>query len=185
MFPCCRSWRYLGGSFPRARGDVPCHTHCMHPYVRFSPRTRGCSPSSPSDQTPPHVFPAHAGMFRARFCMPHSIGRFPRARGDVPGNTIILDTPYWFSPRTRGCSPRGIREDFFVCVFPAHAGMFRRVRGCPAGWGCSWVLVMFCCSTGVFPAHAGMFRRTSARVHCRLRFPRARGDVPTPAYSRR
>ena len=83
------------------------------------------------------VFPAYAGMFReARGHVSAHLG-FPRVCGDVPIADSIESTTRAFSPRMRGCSS----EDWHVTVggrvFPAYAGMFRRlddVVPCPAGF---------------------------------------------------
>ena len=111
-----------------------------------------------------------------------------------------------FSPRTRGCSLRLYKDDGPSRVFPAHAGMFRnretlplrprrfpRARGdvptglrdystvntfSPRTRGCSHRPNTTNSIEQVFPAHAGMFREHVHGGFNRLRFPRARGDVP-------
>ena len=93
-----------------------------------------------------------------------------------------------------------------IDVFPAHAGMFLRVkihsssgfcfpraRGdvpdfamatmstdkfSPRTRGCSEVFRMGLQFFQVFPAHAGMFRCYHNTTTPKPRFPRARGDVP-------
>ena len=51
----------------------------------------------------------------------------------------------------------------------------------PRTRGCSVVVIWLAFSAPVFPAHAGMFRQEVTFATVRDRFPRARGDVPTPA----
>ena len=112
-----------------------------------------------------------------------------------------------FSPRTRGCSFSITKTDFEALVFPAHAGMFPKksprviqkicfprargdvpYRAAGTGWverfsprtrGCSEADKAACGVVDVFPAHAGMFLKAEASAIEFLRFPRARGDVPS------
>ena len=111
--------------FPRARGDVPMWCCAGQTPHQFSPRTRGCSPIGIPYPTPYYVFPAHAGMFRIKLAANSTLESFPRARGDVPADSPILDCALAFSPRTRGCSVEMIHTLIIDKVFPAHAGMFR------------------------------------------------------------
>ena len=153
------------------------------------------------------VFPAHAGMFLIAQNGHEVSASFPRARGDVPEAWKGMGLAQKFSPRTRGCSSPHECVPGPPQVFPAHAGMFRdedqlkelvpgfpRARGdvpahtewVPLGhWfsprtrGCSSSAICFLVVCGVFPAHAGMFLDFGAGALSLLRFPRARGDVPT------
>ena len=139
---------------------------------------------------------------------PRSLYGFPRPRGDGPYTVYSMAEAYTVSPPTRGwpcfCDPR------VYCVhgFPAHAGMalypgpqriytrgFPRPRGdgpstaCPArlktpvspptrGWPSVSVLSY---THGIgFPAHAGMAPYGPALVGPAFRFPRPRGDGPSP-----
>ena len=110
--------------FPRARGDVPVNPVLAGNPLRFSPRTRGCSSHQCRTRAPPHVFPAHAGMFLSRTLSREQVSGFPRARGDVPKFFSPKAFQQQFSPRTRGCSPSATSSTHAATVFPAHAGMF-------------------------------------------------------------
>ena len=133
--------------------------------------------------------------------------RFPRMRGDVPGQEASGTEIEMFSPHARGCSSSLNATPVRASVFPACAGMFLwhplvcmctsgfpRMRGdVPIGFpdrhtqvvfspharGCSWQGLDMSSSTQVFPACAGMFPRTWRRFTDSMRFPRMRGDVPT------
>ena len=157
------------------------------------------------------VFPACAGMFRGTTvsrARPHS---FPRVRGDVP---IWCRSMSWmppFSPRARGCSCEKFLAGNDPLVFPACAGMFRRVfcyhggnggfprvRGdvpcfsimkpgarwfSPRARGCSRHAVCPRGRTRVFPACAGMFLGVEHAWGRDQCFPRVRGDVPPSSVS--
>ena len=193
-------------SFPRIRGDVPKSPRVCKPFLMFSPHTRGCSASSASKRIRSFVFPAYAGMFLRCGASPMGLGRFPRIRGDVPSSILHMLNDIKFSPHTRGCSGRHGCFSGYGCVFPAYAGMFRRVvrsffqdarfpriRGdvplsfsvvstskkfSPHTRGCSAVGEGAADCGVVFPAYAGMFRLRSHPKDARGRFPRIRGDVP-------
>ena len=94
----------MKSSFPRARGDVPTPACGGLQNTPFSPRTRGCSRRCAPNEPPNVVFPAHAGMFRESLFRNHWRTSFPRARGDVPGDSYVYHRHPQFSPRTRGCS---------------------------------------------------------------------------------
>ena len=139
-----------------------------------------------------------------------SYPRFPRVRGDVPGNEDTGEELPWFSPRARGCSVLCRYRIRCLPVFPACAGMFRpvsitdtmppcfpRVRGdvpwrdndsaghlpfSPRARGCSRVTAATAPPVLVFPACAGMFRAVMTVVLTVLRFPRVRGDVPVSIW---
>ena len=141
-------------------------------------------------------------MFRSPGRSIRKMTSFPRARGDVPEGAPKVELDCWFSPRTRGCSPRGWLPGSPKGVFPAHAGMFRetwwtitfymnfpRARGdvpliratlrltskfSPRTRGCSFVGECQGRQHRVFPAHAGMFPN-----------PCGGGGVPTvfPAHA--
>ena len=144
MFLAWATGPNMGASFPRARGDVPHRVRIRIARTGFSPRTRGCSRPQLALHILRKVFPAHAGMFlpsrwprrphhrfpRARGDVPPRdlrdprLTRFPRARGDVPFLPARTIPAFWFSPRTRGCSPYVWGGVHWGDVFPAHAGMF-------------------------------------------------------------
>ena len=138
---------------------------------------------------------------------PHVNKCFPRIRGDVPVQLVVLPAQCWFSPHTRGCSP-GVSCAFNSSrVFPAYAGMFPtplggappatcfpRIRGdvpfcccvlrhslafSPHTRGCSHQNLTHTSESSVFPAYAGMFRPRWRLSSHRWSFPRIRGDVPS------
>ena len=94
--------------FPRVCGDVP--ETIMKPFELV------------------RVFPAYAGMFPLRSVGTRSIWSFPRVCGDVPETHVLLHTRRWFSPRMRGCSVCPMAPLNACGVFPAYAGMFRRLE---------------------------------------------------------
>ena len=131
------------------------------------------------------VFPACAGMFLTTTCRRHTRIRFPRMRGDVPGDPWAALSRHQFSPHARGCSAVAGVTKAAAQVFPACAGMFLftphlccpphgfpRMRGdvpctkscngsmirfSPHARGCSALDVLFHVVMHVFPACAGMF----------------------------
>ena len=186
MFPTLTHGLTQLGGFPRARGDVPSLASSGSSGATFSPRTRGCSRCGTAPHQRCEVFPAHAGMFPPSGQPKAAVDGFPRARGDVPPKTQVETPPFQFSPRTRGCSLPILGVDSPPVVFPAHAGMFRRLRGVagqrwcfprargdvpprkiglgystgfsPRTRGCSPGEILPQPIIRVFPAHAGMFR---------------------------
>ena len=152
------------------------------------------------------VFPACAGMFRARPLLARSSRGFPRMRGDVPPIELFSRVQSAFSPHARGCSYRISVRKFRVRVFPACAGMFLpenrrrpgsqrfpRMRGdvpgsgirlwrvpgfSPHARGCSDTIRDLRLALRVFPACAGMFRCYTGNLILNSGFPRMRGDVP-------
>ena len=153
--------------FPRVRGDVP----ASNPQYTYHYR----------------VFPACAGMFLNNGPVEENPSRFPRVRGDVPPARLFNRFGFEFSPRARGCSGREPEQGPRSIVFPACAGMFRRlsrrngvkhsfprVRGDvpPGARSHRW-------NPTVFPACAGMFLELFVKPTGPFCFPRVRGDVPT------
>ena len=116
------------GSFPRVCGDVPTATLDGKTFAVFSPRMRGCSGKSHVILHSRRVFPAYAGMFRHSAKVQVVRRRFPRVCGDVPETHVLLHTRRWFSPRMRGCSVCPMAPLNACGVFPAYAGMFRRLE---------------------------------------------------------
>ena len=107
MFLPLRCSKPLRFGFPRIRGDVPKHI--------------------PQVYCPVLVFPAYAGMFLMWILGVGVWGCFPRIRGDVPAFEGILAAVSQFSPHTRGCSYDSSSSCSRCMVFPAYAGMFRRL----------------------------------------------------------
>ena len=127
MFRRCERQQSGTHSFPRIRGDVPRRRWTKLRRISFSPHTRGCSVFDTHSPRSYLVFPAYAGMFRCRGGGSAVGASFPRIRGDVPQSVEALTHVYGFSPHTRGCS--GHIGDMLeaAAVFPAYAGMFRRL----------------------------------------------------------
>ena len=94
----------LGFRFPRVRGDVPTVPPEYAGEIEFSPRARGCSADTLRKPCPLGVFPACAGMFRAKGERFGFSAGFPRVRGDVPSSVCLHLVVRGFSPRARGCS---------------------------------------------------------------------------------
>ena len=116
-------------SFPRVCGDVPNIARINFDRFTFSPRMRGCSDTGKITKIIIKVFPAYAGMFRARRWPESPCGGFPRVCGDVPLIKQHVPRLVQFSLRMRGCSGKGYVRAHARGVFPAYAGMFR-----PRGW---------------------------------------------------
>ena len=113
--------------FPRIRGDVPRNRETTMGRVQFSPHTRGCSGCRLLAATEVAVFPAYAGMFLWLVVAKLPGGGFPRIRGDVPQVYVLQAKKPGFSPHTRGCSLASSPPFSYIPVFPAYAGMFRRL----------------------------------------------------------
>ena len=124
MFPGFQAAMRNADGFPRVRGDVPTTDIRRTSLAAFSPRARGCSDGYAFRELKVQVFPACAGMFLQ---IPHhrpAAHCFPRVRGDVPLPVLPQRRDRWFSPRARGCSPKGVSNTTTRQVFPACAGMF-------------------------------------------------------------
>ena len=154
------------------------------------------------------VSPAHAGMYRFESGIRKIGAGFPRTRGDVPEIERIKRQRFMFPPHTRGCTSLRFLESSPKPVSPAHAGMYRkktRSTGEPPGFprtrgdvpwsakykpskevfpphtrGCTVVQSALQLQLRVSPAHAGMYPRKAGKRNQPLRFPRTRGDVPSP-----
>ena len=172
--------------FPRVCGDVPMYTGKQFPPREFSPRVRGCSLDTETENHWLQVFPACAGMFLPQSCTTATCLRFPRVCGDVPMYTGKQFPPREFSPRVRGCSCGGQFRLVLGCVFPACAGMFRFNPPSPTN-NASFPRVCGDVPSSpadnnkknlVFPACAGMFLAVVFTVFRHCRFPRVCGDVP-------
>ena len=92
-----------------------------------SPHTRGWTGAHLLRGRTSRVFPAHAGMDRKRR-HPLSIWvRVPRTRGDGPDCKNSSRSCFWCSPHTRGWTGNVTIPKLTAGVFPAHAGMDRRL----------------------------------------------------------
>ena len=113
------------------RGDVPQSLSKRKANTVFSPHARGCSRLRVRRQLRHHVFPACAGMFLLVACLVSYYDCFPRMRGDVPGSTLHPGRGHLFSPHARGCSDPAVIRLPREIVFPACAGMFRKIHAHP------------------------------------------------------
>ena len=109
--------------FPRARGNGPQQRRLPASYHLFSPRAWGwseqCRPPAGADL----VFPARVGMVRPERRPRRHSRRFPRARGDGPGNENLRILQRVFSPRAWGWSEQRRALNAERLVFPARVGM--------------------------------------------------------------
>ena len=191
---------------PRARGGVPIAAQYERTTVLSSPRTRGCTAEWLAREGVSRIVPAHAGVYRAR--RPGVRGRpnRPRARGGVPLFAPGAMKHLPSSPRTRGCTVRGLRQGADPRIVPAHAGVYRparseflggvhrpRARGgvptirlpprsefksSPRTRGCTAERARLRASVPIVPAHAGVYRRRDSCPGRQGHRPRARGGVP-------
>ena len=197
-----------GRRFPRPRGDGPELGFLAPFFDAVSPPTRGWTHHLQRQRMRRQGFPAHAGMdLRRPHCRPRRTG-FPRPRGDGPYAEDYVRRFGGVSPPTRGWTLFLLLGADRVLGFPAHAGMDRklgilRLRGCgfprPRGDGPTlrlistsirpvspptrgWTVIADGALQGQrgFPAHAGMDLRSGGDTGRRSRFPRPRGDGPSP-----
>jgi len=194
--------------FPRARGDAPSGSSACEIGRMVPPRTRGCTSRLPAARPPASGSPAHAGMHPTERLEVLKQLRFPRARGDAPLLGETWPDPAVVPPRTRGCTLGKAGRPTLPGGSPAHAGMHpRRVRPCqrsirfprargdapseakssessaevpPRTRGCTPIAEGRGQAVGGSPAHAGMHPPRCRRPPGRRRFPRARGDAPSP-----
>ena len=90
--------------FPRIRGDDPCLPATSSVLDRFSPYSRGWSPSDRVGTTNQLIFPVFAGMVPARHGDITIDRNFPRIRGDGPELMEVMGIKSKFSPYSRGWS---------------------------------------------------------------------------------
>ena len=201
------------GRFPRPRGDGPQHGRRGRTRGRVSPPTRGWTCVGQRCRGLRYGFPAHAGMDLWTLVRRCFAGRFPRPRGDGPYRHRQIDVGPAVSPPTRGWTRLDLRVPRLHVGFPAHAGMdlvpsgqtnsearFPRPRGDgprvrraadreamvsppTRGWTGDQPLQYF--YLWGFPAHAGMDLSEREGGWQSYRFPRPRGDGPSPALHRR
>ena len=157
--------------------------------IAVSPHTRGWTRARVSDVRRQTGFPAHAGMDLAHVARRAYRDGFPRTRGDGPLGHLPTHLKPQVSPHTRGWT----RDDRGPVLLPAG---FPRTRGdgprttspssrmewvSPHTRGWTRVGVVGSDSEKGFPAHAGMDPPTAGVVDRQGRFPRTRGDGPSPA----
>ena len=171
-----------------------------------SPPTRGWTVALAVPVLAAVGFPAHAGMDPAHRDDMSLPLRFPRPRGDGPGDSVRNSAVRVVSPPTRGWTRPSRQRPARARGFPAHAGMDpsgraprARPRGFPRprgdgpgkaavqrdnqtvspptrGWTSSLTSQNYI-EPG-FPAHAGMDPPCSHARRSPSRFPRPRGDGP-------
>ena len=108
---------------PRIRGDGPSKYGEWLFNWKFSPYSRGWSPSGSRSILPLSILPVFAGMVPFRVTQHLTLVNSPRIRGDGPTShkmTSLLDR---FSPYSRGWSLVNLLEDFTVRILPVFAGM--------------------------------------------------------------
>ncbi len=96
---------------PRARGDGPSAGFLVTIAPGCSPRTRGWSPPDATLRRCAYLLPAHAGMVPTRRRSGRAGTPAPRARGDGPGGQAPSGESITCSPRTRGWSLFGKKEN--------------------------------------------------------------------------
>ena len=120
MFDCPHQATF---NFPRIRGDDPCLPATSSVLDRFSPYSRGWSPSDRVGTTNQLIFPVFAGMVPARHGDITIDRNFPRIRGDGPELMEVMGIKSKFSPYSRGWS---LPDRWFLItqrIFPVFAGM--------------------------------------------------------------
>ncbi len=112
---------------PRLRGDGPVRSSNLAKDLPCSPPTRGWTGGYLVDGHLDPVFPAYAGMDRGTGYRCPIQARVPRLRGDGPQGVKGEGRFGACSPPTRGWTGGGRAEDGQRAVFPAYAGMDRRL----------------------------------------------------------
>ena len=195
--------------FPRTRGDGPAQDGGQPGRLLFPPHSRGWTLIKPRHEPAALVSPALAGMDRSSRASGSGSSCFPRTRGDGPLTVPTGAIPTQFPPHSRGWTRRASRRMNAARVSPALAGMdrsgrpgafpwsrFPRTRGdgpwsqrtCrrmsefpPHSRGWTAQVRGDHCYFTVSPALAGMDRFRLCSGTSRSRFPRTRGDGPSPA----
>ena len=92
--------------------------------VKFSPRTWGCTLQGNLKPSSATVFPTHVGVYLAEKLEKDLFEGFPHARGGVPYMFHPFEKPSPFSPRTWGCTVKGVGSGPIAQVFPTHVGVY-------------------------------------------------------------
>ncbi len=191
---------------PRACGDAPLDHAVSPPTTTCSPRMRGCTGRVLRAECLLALFPAHAGMHRARTIARCLASTVPRACGDAPALTPSIARTQGCSPRMRGCTGPEDQAGDLAGLFPAHAGMHRPASSSPAAStavpracgdaprsldrlhgvhpcsprmrGCTDMVDADLRDAQLFPAHAGMHRMAARGEGPCVSVPRACGDAP-------
>ncbi len=132
VFPACAGMDRLaintalpGVCVPRMRGDGPNTSTSWRCSRKCSPHARGWTRSGPASGSWPGVFPACAGMDRARRAARKQKASVPRMRGDGPGVCGGKRGGDKCSPHARGWTGHEGERSGPGPVFPACAGMDR------------------------------------------------------------
>ena len=115
-------------SVPRPRGDLPTNRDTGEQEVQCSPPTRGSPERAKREERNNMVFPAHAGISRNPPATARAARRVPRPRGDLPPMSETGSGGRACSPPTRGSPGKPGADASDQHVFPAHAGISRRLR---------------------------------------------------------
>ena len=105
------------------RGDRPAHVISFPPLRWFTPHARGSTVSRAVKNGPVAVYPACAGIVRARKDDGFFGVRLPRMRGDRPDYYAYCEDCYEFTPHARGSTPLILGIVFLPPVYPACAGI--------------------------------------------------------------
>ena len=194
--------------FPRTRGDGPHGCSGQRASGEVPPHPRGWSPTPSSAISSARGSPAPAGMVPILPQPEATETGFPRTRGDGPQADDSCAGKFWVPPHPRGWSLKGGRKAAPTLGSPAPAGMvppgnrsaselrwFPRTRGDgpstsgtphrsrrvpphPRGW--SQARGHDPQGRSGSPAPAGMVPAVTVYRTKARRFPRTRGDGPSP-----
>ena len=152
-----------------------------------SPRTRGYFHHQPVDLGPDHLFPAHAGVFPSLAHRSAPWKTLPRARGGISAAMQLARRTLDSSPRTRGYFRGAPSGGSTPKLFPAHAGVFPKVRAreysivaLPRARGGISSARLNVQPMFLFPAHAGVFPARNIHHPFMHPLPRARGGISKP-----
>ncbi len=121
--PCTRRRNSPEKSFPRPRGDRPGPLKTKPPSTPLPPPTRGSTLPGPYDFIRVLASPAHAGSDPDRRGAQPGYSRFPRPRGDRPGQIEFLGRSAELPPPTRGSTLILRQCTSYIRASPAHAGI--------------------------------------------------------------
>ncbi len=206
MVPCFPHLGVSARRFPRTRGDGPPAADLVVSLGVVPPHPRGWSPAFHRQRVARRGSPAPAGMVPTSARSGHSLGWFPRTRGDGPQRGRHSPMMRMVPPHPRGWSPAFAVRAVQRRGSPAPAGMvptpirhksrgrgFPRTRGDgpdrargppsgavvpphPRGWS-PYQPPAWARAWGS-PAPAGMVPRWRSWSRFSLGFPRTRGDGP-------
>ena len=125
MVPSPANVRASTSHSPRIRGDGPVTVSLGDPRIRFSPYSRGWSPSSEAPGSCCTILPVFAGMVRFPRDYAAANCNSPRIRGDGPPGHKHSAGVVLFSPYSRGWSAPGFPKPSSNRILPVFAGMVR------------------------------------------------------------